>query len=244
MKKTFLFLSRPSTTKTSPSNISPNNTKTMLCLPLLLFVLLVCVGNARQLRVREEQIRELQIGGLCAQFWSPSYFNATAGFMEYTIPLPFVVSNYFLWVNTTIASQDTGILVGWNLYGSLGTSNNTAPTTATDPSWVLLDTETGVDFSVPQNSFLPSLYAFNVSSNGVAYPYFGFVFTTPLPPSQFVCPVVRLFANTLAFSSANVSKPPCKYHSLFSQLTFPLLRCYPFPFSSFHQKQIDFCEVF
>ena len=169
-------------------------------LPLLFFLLVVCGCNAGQLRYREEQRRDLQIGGLCAQFWSPSYFNVTAGFMEYTIPVPFVVSNYFLWVNTTIASQDAGILVGWDLYGSLGT-NNTAPSTASDPSWVLLDTQTGVDFSVPQqNSFLPALYTFNVSSNGVAYPYYGFVFNMPTPPPQFVCPVVRSFVFIFAYS--------------------------------------------
>lgn len=180
----------------------------MICLPFFFF-LLVCVGNASQLRYREEQSkRELQSGGLCAQFWNPTYVNTTDGFMVYTIPLPFVVSNYFLWVNTTIASQDAGILVGWNLYGSLGSTskNDTTPTTASDPSWILIDTETGVDFAVPQNSFLPSLYAFNVTFNGVAYPYFGLVVTMPLSPSQFVCPVVRLFANTLLFSSVNSIK--------------------------------------
>ena len=97
--------------------------------------------------------------------------------MEYTIPLPFVDSNYFLWVDTSIAALDAGILVGWNLYGSLLGSNGTAPNTAADPSWVLLDTESSVDFSVTQNAFLPSLFAFNVSSQGVAYPYFGFVYS-------------------------------------------------------------------
>ena len=188
------------------SSFRSTTQRTMMKVALLSLLLAVCVGtlSARQLRYREEQSRDLQIGGLCAQFWSPTFFSPATGFMEYTIPTPFVVSNYFLWINTTVASLDAGILVSWNLYGSLGTSNNTAPTTATDSSWVLLNSETGVDFSVPQNSFLPEVYAYNVTSNGVAYPYFGFVFDVPAPPPTFVCPVVRCpFGSTFPFPSPN-----------------------------------------
>ena len=107
--------------------------------------------------------------------------DLTAHFLEFSLNASTAISSYVFHVDTSIASLDAGYLTSWTLYGSNG-SNGTAPTSPSDPTWVFVDSQSDVDFSMPQNPLNPGLFTYTfVNGTSVTYQFFGFV-STLIPP--------------------------------------------------------------
>ena len=109
--------------------------------------------------------------------------DVNANFLEFSLNASTTISSYAFHVDTSIAVFDFGYKTSWTLYGSLG-SNGTAPTSPSDPSWVLVDSQSDVDFSLPQDPLNPGLFTYTfVNGTSVTYQYFGFV-STLIPPTN------------------------------------------------------------
>ena len=138
----------------------------------------------------------------CYRFHSPTFVDLSAKFWEFSLNASTTISSYAFRVDDDIVSSDPGYLVSWTLYGSLGSSDGTAPTSPSDPSWVFVDAQTDVDFSSPETDlFTPGLpfrssevfyYPLNSS---VTFQYFGFVgsVTPPLNSTvTFADPIIAV----------------------------------------------------
>ena len=117
--------------------------------------------------------------------------DLSAHFMQLSLNATTTITSYAFLIDTGYFFRhfvyfNTGYKSSWTLYGSLGSDDGTAPTSPTDPSWVLVDSQSDVDFSTPQNFLNPGLFTYTfVNGSSVTYQYFGFV-TTLVPPMHFL----------------------------------------------------------
>ena len=122
--------------------------------------------------------------------------DLSAHFWEFSLNASTTISSYVLYVDASIASLDAGYLTSWTLYGSLGSANGTAPTSPSDPSWVFVDAQTDVDFSIPQPGLpiRPDVFYYPLNAS-VTFQYFGFVGSLTAPvnaTAPFVDPVTSV----------------------------------------------------
>ena len=116
-------------------------------------------------------------------------------FWEFSLNASTSISSYALHVDPIVASLDAGYLTSWTLYGSNG-SNGTAPTSPLDSSWVFVDSQANVDFSIPQPGLplSPDVFHYPLPAP-VTYQYFGFVANLTAPvnaTTSFVDPVTQV----------------------------------------------------
>ena len=130
----------------------------------------------------------------CYRFKSPSFVDLSAHFWEFSLNASTTISSYAFRVYNDLATEDAGYLVSWTLYGSLGSANGTAPTSPSDPSWVLVDTQTNVDFSqlfTPGFPLRDDVFYYPLNTS-VTFQYFGFVGSLTAPAnatSPFIDPI-------------------------------------------------------
>ena len=131
--------------------------------------------------------------------------NLSAQFLSFSLHAVTTIKSYAFLIDTGyffrhFVYYNTGYLISWNLLGSFGSNGTTtAPTSPSDTSWVLVDTQDNIDFTMPQTFLNPSHFTYTfVNDTTVSYQHFGLVstLTPPMNPLEalkpYISPVIHI----------------------------------------------------